>query len=109
MPLVSRTRAILRSAELGFFGVIVATRVQTPLRCGAATGFLFPWACLRPGVGTFFLGCLRPLRTSWLMLGMRRVMLAAGSVLLVGGPCTHQHRNGEGEPLVLIHGIGSSW
>jgi pimeloyl-ACP methyl ester carboxylesterase len=25
------------------------------------------------------------------------------------GPCTHQHRGGEGEPLVLIHGIGSSW
>jgi pimeloyl-ACP methyl ester carboxylesterase len=25
------------------------------------------------------------------------------------GPCTHQYRGGEGEPLVLIHGIGSSW
>jgi pimeloyl-ACP methyl ester carboxylesterase len=25
------------------------------------------------------------------------------------GPCTHQHRAGSGEPLVLIHGIGSSW
>jgi pimeloyl-ACP methyl ester carboxylesterase len=25
------------------------------------------------------------------------------------GPCTHQHRAGAGEPLVLIHGIGSSW
>ena len=27
----------------------------------------------------------------------------------MGGPCTHQRRAGEGEPLVLIHGIGSSW
>jgi pimeloyl-ACP methyl ester carboxylesterase len=27
----------------------------------------------------------------------------------MGGPCTHQHRGGAGEPLVLIHGIGSSW
>jgi pimeloyl-ACP methyl ester carboxylesterase len=25
------------------------------------------------------------------------------------GPCTHQYSGGEGEPLVLIHGIGSSW
>ena len=35
MPLVSRTRAILRSAEFGFFGVIVRTCVQTPRFCGA--------------------------------------------------------------------------
>jgi pimeloyl-ACP methyl ester carboxylesterase len=27
----------------------------------------------------------------------------------MAGPCTHQHRGGEGEPMVLIHGIGSSW
>lgn len=25
------------------------------------------------------------------------------------GPCPHQHRAGAGEPLLLIHGIGSSW
>jgi pimeloyl-ACP methyl ester carboxylesterase len=25
------------------------------------------------------------------------------------GPCRHQHRAGSGEPLLLIHGIGSSW
>ena len=35
MPLVSRTRATLRSAEFGFFGVVVYTRVHTPRRCGA--------------------------------------------------------------------------
>jgi pimeloyl-ACP methyl ester carboxylesterase len=27
----------------------------------------------------------------------------------VRGPCSHQHRGGSGEPLVLVHGIGSSW
>jgi pimeloyl-ACP methyl ester carboxylesterase len=27
----------------------------------------------------------------------------------VGGPCTDRRRAGSGEPLVLIHGIGSSW
>ena len=30
MPLVRRTRAIFRRAELGFFGVVVVTLVQTP-------------------------------------------------------------------------------
>src|SRR3954466_15254589 len=69
MPLVRRTRAILRSAEFGFFGVTVATRVQTPRRCGAATAFLRPWPDLRPGVVVFFLGRLRPLRTSWFVFG----------------------------------------
>ena len=33
-PEVRRTRATLRSAELGFFGVEVYTRVQTPRRSG---------------------------------------------------------------------------
>src|SRR5215203_2356398 len=35
MPLVRRTRATFRSAEFGFFGVVVYTRVQTPRRWGA--------------------------------------------------------------------------
>src|SRR3954469_20158843 len=70
IPFVRRTRATLRSAEFGFFGVVVYTRVQTPRRCGAAICFLRPWPDLRPGVATFFFGFLRPLRTSWLMLGM---------------------------------------
>src|SRR6478735_3502935 len=69
MPLVSRTRAILRRAEFGFFGVTVATRVQTPRRCGAATAFFRPWPDLSPGVVVFFFGRLRPLRTSWFVLG----------------------------------------
>src|SRR5947209_18694847 len=77
MPLVRRTRATLRSAEFGFFGVIVYTRVQTPRRCGAATFFLRPLPDFRPGVVTFLPGDLRPLRISWLVVGMRRVMVAA--------------------------------
>jgi hypothetical protein len=64
MPLVSRTRATFRRAEFGFFGVVVYTRVQTPRRCGAAIRFLRPWPDFRPGVDTFFLGFVRPLRTS---------------------------------------------
>src|SRR5690554_5489093 len=34
MPLESFTRATLRSAEFGFFGVVVFTRVHAPRRCG---------------------------------------------------------------------------
>jgi pimeloyl-ACP methyl ester carboxylesterase len=36
-------------------------------------------------------------------------MPARGSLAVVPGPCSHQHRGGSGEPLVLIHGIGSTW
>src|SRR3981081_2171121 len=78
MPLVRRTRATLRSAEFGFLGVIVYTRVQTPRRWGAATFFLRPFPDFRPGVVTFLVGDLRPLRISWLVVGMRRVMVAVG-------------------------------
>ena len=36
MAVVNRTLAILRSAEFGFFGVIVLTCTHTPRRCGEA-------------------------------------------------------------------------
>ena len=72
-----RTRATLRRAELGFFGVVVYTRVQTPRRWGAATFFLRPVPDFKPGVASFFLGAMRPLRTSWEVVGMRALMLAA--------------------------------
>src|SRR5215211_3616410 len=74
-----RTRATLRSAEFGFFGVVVYTRVHTPRRCGAATFFLRPLPDLRPGVDSFFGFGLRPLRMSWLVVGMRRSMVAASA------------------------------
>src|SRR6476646_1562774 len=61
MPLVRRTRATLRSAEFGFFGVWVKTRTQTPrfwgLTCNAGLFVLV----------TIF---LRPCRTSWLIVGI---------------------------------------
>src|SRR5881394_4063418 len=58
--LVSRTRATLRSAEFGFFGVVVYTRVHTPRRCGAP---------LRAGVFVLSCFCSRPFRTSCAMVG----------------------------------------
>ena len=61
IPFVSRTRAIFRSAEFGFFGVIVETRVQTPRFCGA------PWSA---GVLVFSRLDVRPLRISWLTVGI---------------------------------------
>src|SRR5438477_4166691 len=61
MPLVRRTRATLRSAEFGFFGVWVKTRTQTPRFCG-----------LTCNAGLFVLVTifLRPWRTSWLIVGI---------------------------------------
>src|SRR5437667_3090397 len=61
-PVVRRTRATLRSAELGFFGVCVNTRVQTPRRCGEP---------LSAGVFDFSVVFERPLRTSCWMVGTR--------------------------------------
>src|SRR5919108_3999214 len=60
-PLVSRTRATFRRAEFGFLGVVVYTRMQTPRFCGHA--------CMA-GVLDFLRTASRPLRTSWLMVGM---------------------------------------
>src|SRR6266576_6666955 len=72
-----RTRATLRRAEFGFLGVVVYTRVQTPRRCGAATFFLRPLPDFRPGVASFLVFGVRPLRISCDVVGMRRGMLAA--------------------------------
>jgi hypothetical protein len=55
MPFVSRTRATFRSAEFGFFGVTVMTRVHTPRFCGAPRS---------AGVFSFALGETLPFRTS---------------------------------------------
>src|SRR6185369_3631037 len=61
IPLVRRTRATLRRAEFGFFGVCVYTRVQTPRRCGdfcsAGAAVLRRWMS-------------RPFLMSWLMVGI---------------------------------------
>src|SRR3954467_13319421 len=60
MPLVRRTRATLRSAELGFLGVVVYTRVHTPRRCG------LPFSA---GVFVLLVFAWRPLRTSCWIVG----------------------------------------
>src|SRR6476660_7788532 len=60
MPLVRRTRATLRSAEFGFLGVVVKTRVHTPRRCGLP---------FRAGVFVFSALDSRPLRTSCAIVG----------------------------------------
>ena len=65
-----RTRATLRRAEFGFFGVVVYTRVHTPRRCGAATLRLRPLPDFNPGVASFFFGATRPLRTSCEVVGI---------------------------------------
>src|SRR3954452_6535082 len=77
MPPEMRTRATLRSAEFGFLGVVVYTRVQTPRRWGAATFFLRPLPDFRPGVASFLDLGWRPLRISCAVLVIRRGMLAA--------------------------------
>src|SRR4051795_3452417 len=101
MEFVRRTRATLRSAEFGFFGVVVYTRVQTPRRWGAATFFLRPFPDFKPGVASFFVFGLRPLRTSWDVVGIRRGMVAAPIASLGraagrrparGGPATRPRR-----------------
>src|SRR5271167_3834228 len=60
-PLVKRTLATLRKAELGFLGVRVMTCTHTPRRCGAPLS-----------AGDFVLTTTlrRPLRTNWLIVGI---------------------------------------
>src|SRR5829696_3433454 len=83
MPLVSRTRATLRSAEFGFRGVVVYTRTQTPRRCGLP---------LRAGRLALVTLSWRPLRTSWAMVGMGGLS-SPGSVLR-SGSCIRPPRSG---------------
>src|SRR5262249_56951490 len=72
MPLVRRTRATLRRAEFGFFGVIVLTTVQTPRFCGQP--------CMAGCFGFDRCGC-RGALMSWLIVGIRQILLGrpAGS------------------------------
>jgi hypothetical protein len=60
MELVRRTRATFLSAELGFFGVEVYTRVQTPRFWGHR---------FSAGALVFMLERFLPRRISWLMVG----------------------------------------
>jgi hypothetical protein len=69
IPFVSRTRATFRSAEFGFLGVEVYTRVQTPRFCGQL---------LSAGLDVFQRGGFRPLRTSWLNVGTNFLSFYSG-------------------------------
>src|SRR3984885_16038478 len=60
-PFVRRTFATLRSAEFGFFGVVVYTRVQTPRFCGD---------CCSAGTFLRDFCTTRGLAISWLIVGM---------------------------------------
>src|SRR5215213_5350579 len=60
-PFTRRTLATLRSAEFGFLGVVVETRVHTPRFWGDPCS---------AGVAAFFVCFSRSLRTSWLVVGM---------------------------------------
>src|SRR3954452_21513710 len=89
MPEVSLTRATLRSAEFGFLGVVVYTRVHTPRRWGEP---------LSAGVLVLPTLSWRPFRTSWLIVGnlfsvvgsclSRRPLPVRGSLVVStsGGP-----------------------
>src|SRR3954463_11737534 len=83
-PLDRRTRATLRSAEFGFFGVLVYTRVQTPRRWGAP---------LRAGVLPLVGLSWRPLRTNCWMVGtnepLDRLRRPARATTSVAGPSCH--------------------
>src|SRR5215216_5929839 len=83
MPFERRTRATLRRAEFGFFGVCVRTWVQTPRFCGEP---FLPSTLRRrlecelklkrkAGAPDFFDFGERPLRTSWLMVGIAAPLL----------------------------------
>src|SRR5687768_7112957 len=61
-PFVRRTLATLRMAEFGFFGVRVMTCTQTPRRKGLPS---------KAGDFDLVTTLRRPLRTSWLIVGIR--------------------------------------
>src|SRR3954451_23227792 len=67
-PLVRRTLATLRSAEFGFFGVVVYTRVQTPRFCGD---------CCSAGTFLRDFCTVRGLAISWLIVGMSAFTLSS--------------------------------
>src|SRR5215207_637272 len=80
-PLDRRTRATFRSAEFGFFGVTVFTCVQTPrfwgdpfLRRVRFWSYTFSVYWSAGALLLLFLA-LRPLRTNWLMVGIKKLQM----------------------------------
>src|SRR5207248_657469 len=98
---VRRTRAILRSAEFGFLGVIVRTWRHTPRFCGAPGMGTWRWRRLFQFLriaGALILPILarRPWRTSWLIVGTKTLpRLSDGQWRRDGGhrsPCCRGRR-----------------
>src|SRR5688572_2221412 len=79
MPVERRTRATLRSAEFGFFGVVVNTRVHVPRRWGA------PFSA---GVASLRRLFWRPLRTSCSIVGTVEPLVTSAQVRSWGGATT---------------------
>ncbi len=73
---VRRVAAILRIAELGFFGEIVRTMVQTP----RLNGFF-----LSAGDFDLVTCCLRPFLTSWFTVGIQSSFLIKGHTQRASG------------------------
>src|SRR5436305_1576800 len=91
-PLESRTRATLRSAELGFLGVMILTCKQTP--------FFWGQPCKAGCFGLRY--CLvRAFRTNWLMVGMH---YSGGSSARSGRRNRYGsgHRRGVGGELLVV-------
>src|SRR5690348_7574685 len=80
---VSRTRATLRSAEFGFLGVVVYTRVHTPRFCGHA---------FNAGAPVLLFTRLRPWRTSWLRVGTENLQPLVDFGLARSGRPRHPRR-----------------
>src|SRR5437899_3168446 len=104
IPFVRRTRATLRSAEFGFFGVWVKTRTHTPRFCG-----LFCSAGLFVFVRTFS----RPLRTNWLIVGTgtpsKKTTAKEGTPLLSRSGCSRPRSRAAARHLELTYPIRFMW
>src|SRR6266498_2403698 len=73
MPFVNLTRATLRRAEFGFFGVVVYTLMHTPRRCGDR---------ISAGLLVFPLVSFRACLINWLIVGIPSPLWTVQSVLL---------------------------
>lgn len=85
MPLESRTRAIFRKAEFGFFGVVVVTLMHTPRLNGLPLSNVvlfrfngFNTVC-KAGVLDFHFDVFRGFRISWLSVGMEKKLTRSPS------------------------------
>src|SRR5690349_5513177 len=87
-PLVRRTRATFRSAELGFLGVVVYTRVHTPRFCGLPRS---------AGAFSFLTTSRRPWRISWLIVGIRAAVRLPKKVRRQNGKSRHGTRLGQAQ------------